>query len=435
MSRPRQSQRSWLVPWTVGGALVLVLTACSEAGQGGTGSASEVPSVTIGADEIGSNVTDYLDYTGGTAGPADQSREPVIIGWVNQQGGQTDIGPGATTGVQTAVKYINAELGGIGGHPLKLETCYISTSEEQGQACGQEMINNDEISVVAVGAVAIGSQSLAATINGEKPMVYGVSIGSADATNKNGYALFGDVPHISQPYGRFAKEVLGAKTAAILRPELPGIAGATDGFRKGAEAAGLDTKVVTWNRNATDLVGPLTAAGAQSTDVILLNPDPKGCVNVAKALAQLNIDVPVISTPLCTGPQVANALGDLPQWYYALSTSLRTDTTDPSAVAYMKVAERYGIAQASADPWVPTSFAQVLTIARWLNAVGPDKLRPEAIAKQAAGFQGPMAYGAPTLSCGKYADAPAICNDQVKFFRYEGDGKYTPVAGWTEPIK
>ena len=34
-----------------------------------------------------------------------------------------------------------------------------------------------------------------------------------------------------------------------------------------------------------------------------------------------------------------------------------------------------------------------------------------------------MAFGAPTLECGKYADAPAICNDQIKFFNYEGKGK------------
>ena len=39
-----------------------------------------------------------------------------------------------------------------------------------------------------------------------------------------------------------------------------------------------------WNPNATDLVGPLTAAGAQTADVIILNSDPKGCVNLAKAI-------------------------------------------------------------------------------------------------------------------------------------------------------
>jgi branched-chain amino acid transport system substrate-binding protein len=33
-------------------------------------------------------VTDYVEYIGGTAGPADDSLEPITIGWLNQEGGQ-----------------------------------------------------------------------------------------------------------------------------------------------------------------------------------------------------------------------------------------------------------------------------------------------------------------------------------------------------------
>jgi len=47
---------------------------------------------------------------GGTAGAADNSKAPVYVGFVNQQGGQQVIGADATTGSQMAVKYINAEL-------------------------------------------------------------------------------------------------------------------------------------------------------------------------------------------------------------------------------------------------------------------------------------------------------------------------------------
>ena len=70
-------------------------------------------------------MTNYQTYVGGKAGAANSSLPPVTIGFVNQQGGSQAIGPLATTGAQIAVKYINTELGGIGGHPLKLSTCFI----------------------------------------------------------------------------------------------------------------------------------------------------------------------------------------------------------------------------------------------------------------------------------------------------------------------
>ena len=52
--------------------------------------------------------------------------------------------------------------------------------------------------------------------------------------------------------------------------------------------------------NATDLTGPLTAAGAQNADMIVPQSNANGCVNVAKALAQLGkSSTPVVSNPLC----------------------------------------------------------------------------------------------------------------------------------------
>ena len=81
----------------------------------------------------------------------------------------------------------------------------------------------------------------------------------------------------------------------------------------------MDVKSVAWNPNATDLVGPLTAAGAQTSDVIITNSDPKGCVNLYKALQSLKIKTPVVSEPLCINEQVSKAIGDFPQWTYGIA--------------------------------------------------------------------------------------------------------------------
>jgi branched-chain amino acid transport system substrate-binding protein len=404
----------------------------SAAGGGGAAStqAGDGDAAQSGDTTVSSGIDDYLKYVGGKAGAADGSQTPIVIGWVNQQGGPTDVGPWATDGAKLAVKWLNEKAGGIGGHPVELRTCFTSTSEEQGQTCGQKMANDKDVKVIGVGALAIGSQALNATVAEQKPMVFGVSIGPGDIKNKNGYALFGNGISVSGPFATYAAKVLKAKSVAVVWPELPGINTASTAIIDGAKKLGLKVKRVAWNPNATDLVGPLTAAGAQTADVIITNPDPKGCVNLAKAIDQLGIDTPVLSEPLCLNTQVSKALGDLPKWTYGIASSLPGDMSDPTAVVWDKLSKEMGDPQKAGEPWYVVGFHQMLTIFQWLNKIGPDSISEQTIAEQAKAFKGPQAWGAPQIECGKYPDMPSVCNDQTKFFNYEGKGKFTPAGGW-----
>ncbi|MGH2859348.1 MAG: hypothetical protein ACRDMJ_17895, partial [Solirubrobacteraceae bacterium] len=106
-------------------------TGAATTSSAGTGTGAAAGGAGSGA------VTNYQTYTGGKAGKANSSLPPVTIGWINQQGGQQQIGPLATVGAETAVKYINAELGGVDGHPLTLKECFIRSAEEEGTTCGQ----------------------------------------------------------------------------------------------------------------------------------------------------------------------------------------------------------------------------------------------------------------------------------------------------------
>ena len=236
-SRARAA-RSWLrlrlrCSWPP--AAVTTVRAPSKPGRGQS-TATATPAA-AGSEEAGAAVTDYVKYVGGKAGAADSSKSPIVIGFVNQQGGANDVGPGATDGAKLAVDYVNKYAGGIDGHPLKLHTCFISTAEEQGQQCGQKMANDKAVPVVGVGAVAVGAQPLNASIAGEKPMVWGVSVNQVDTKNKNGYILFGDSFHILAPWGTFGRDVLKAKTAAVVYPQVPGIIEGANAMVKGLEQA------------------------------------------------------------------------------------------------------------------------------------------------------------------------------------------------------
>jgi len=402
---------------------------------------TSAPASTGAGGQGAQSVTNYVTYTGGKSGPADTSLPPVYIGYVNQQGGSTAVGLLATAGAQMAVKYANAELGGVGGHPIQLVTCFIASAEEEGTTCAQKFLANKKVDVIALGGVAIGVQSFFSTLHGAKPVIDGVAATPIDTTQPNAVILFGDATHILPPFGTYAKDVLHAKTAALVYPsDNAGIAIGAAAIKQGLQAAGVAVKSVGYSESTTDLTSVLTAAGAQTADMVIPYSDTAGCVNLAKSLTSLGItdSKKIVSAPLCLNGQVISGLGDWPHWTYAIASSLFGDPTDPGMPPYMTVAKTYSTPANAPDPWNIVNFGQLLTTIKIMNEVGYASLSPSAILAKAKAFTGPQALGAPSLACGKYSSAPAVCNDRIQLFQYaggvtKGRPDWVKMSGWIQP--
>ena len=432
-------------------AMVIAVTACgtskssssSSAGGAGSATASTSASATSTAPASGAGsggagkqaVTSYLAYTGGKAGKANASLPPVTIGWVNQQGGTQQVGPLATTGAETAVKYINSQLGGVDGHPVKLQECFVKSADEEGTTCGQQLLANKGVKVIEEGAVAIGIQPFYSALGGAKPVIVGVSVTPTDAAQKNAVVYFGDATHVLGPFGTYAKQVLHAKTAALIYPNIAGITQGAQAIQASLKTAGVSVKSVAYDESQTDLTGAITSSGAQSADMIIPYSDSSGCVNLAKGLKSLGITdaKKIVSAPLCLNGQVSAGLGDWPLWTYAIASSLFGDPTDPGMAPYMKITGPLEPAADAPDPWNIVAFSQILTTVKLMNELGYSKLTPAAILAKAKAFKGPLALGAPALACGKYPSAAAVCNDRAQFFEYQGKKKFVKVASWLEP--
>jgi branched-chain amino acid transport system substrate-binding protein len=262
----------------------------------------------------------------------------------------------------------------------------------------------------------------------------GVAVTPVDTVQDNATILFGDVTKVLGPFGTYARDVLQAKTAALVYPNIPGITDGAAALEAGLKAAGVEVKSVPYTQGQADLIGPLTAAGAQNADIVIPYGPADGCVNQANALKQLGITdaKKIVSAPLCLNPTVAEGLGgDYPIWTYAIASSLYGDTTDPGMPPYMAVTEKYGVKTAP-DPWVIVTFGTMLSTIKFLNEVGPDSLTTDAVVQKARSFEGPVALGAPELQCGKYPDAPAVCNDRTQFFTYGGQLKFDKAASWLQ---
>jgi len=380
-------------------------------------------------------VTNYLTYVGGKAGKANAKLSPVVVGAINTQGGQVLVGPGWTNGIKTAIQYVDKYLGGVQGHPLVASYCFTTSAEEEGTKCGQQFANNKKIQVVEFGAVAVGNQSFYAALGNKKPTVGGVELFPVDAARKNGFALFGTNDSVLGPWGTLGKNVLHAKTAAVVYPQIPGIDYGAKVEKASLDSAGIKTTLVGFPANATDLTGPLTAAGAQNADMIVPQSNAAGCVNIAKALQALGkTSTPVVSNPLCLDPAVPAGLGgDLPKWIYGIASSLGFDTTDPAVAPFLRGLKAVGQPKLAADAWVIVAWGQILTTVKLMNKIGVNKLTSAKFTAAIRAFKGPQALGAPSLDCGKYPAEPAACNDQTQFFQYLGAGKFKRITAFLRP--
>src|SRR5204862_457390 len=109
------------------------------------------------------------------------------------------------------------------------------------------------------GGVAIGVQSFFGTLGGAKPVIDGVAATPVDSVQKNAVILFGDATHILAPFGTYAKDVLHAKTAALVYPsDNAGIAVGAAAIKAGLVAAGISVKAVGYPETQTDLTSVLT---------------------------------------------------------------------------------------------------------------------------------------------------------------------------------
>jgi branched-chain amino acid transport system substrate-binding protein len=416
---------------------ILLVAACGATGGEAAAGGPAAPAAASGPPQgaaIEGGVSDYAAYTGGSARAADQSKSPITIGWVNVEG-TANGAPEATKAAQAAVAHVNSKLGGIGGHPLALKVCQIASAEEEGQRCGQQFVNDASVSAVAFGNVFVGDQSFNSVLAGGKPVLVGVATGPSVSTAKNTYIIFGDLSHVFGPWGSYARDVLKAKTAALLHTNTATDKIAAAAVRKGLEDAGVTVKAVGFDPQATDLLGPVTASGAQSADMIVPITAGRGCVGVAKALKQLTVTRPVVSTPICLTPDVAQGLGgDLPQWTYGVAQTLAADTDAADIKAYLEASGPAGLGDADQGKvWAGVSWSLVLAYAKLMNAIGPTKVNPQTVGQALTDFKGPVVMGAPQVSCGKYTDAPAVCNDQARFYNYEGKGRFVPLTGWLRP--
>lgn len=415
-------------------AAALVVAGCSDDDDGGGSGGSG----TVAETTAGDSTQIALDYVGGTAGAADPSAEPIRIGYANGTGAFASA-PTLTEVTKATVKYINEELGGIGGRPLELEICGSVANEEQALACGRKLANDDSLVAVMYGQIIVGPDAFRKAVNDSGKPLIGINPNSPnDIAQKNTFFTTGGYL-TGGTWITYMRDYVKANNVAQVWPDSPEIKPYIDGFTKQLEGVGMKTTVATIPANASDVVSSLVAAKVTDSDVIAPLVFAPQCVPLAKGLTQLGTgNVPVVTSSTCLEPSVDKALGDFPKWTYYqpfASTTIPDNKGEVEAfrsalaAAYPDKAE-----DLAAGDGPPVMFGTTLWLAKILNQVGADALTPEAISEAAGAYEGPLFLGQPDLKFG-VEQYPAVGGVGMRFYTYLGDGKWEDATDgkWVQP--
>lgn len=365
-----------------------------------------------------------LNFTKGKAGKADAAKQPFVIGFANQQGGVPNY-PEATVGAQKAVDFINKELGGIDGRPVKLRTCFI-LSEEDGQKCGAEFVSDKSVQAVVMGLASVGNASLYKTVLDKLPVLVATSAAQPDQTTPGVYTLNGGSLSPIAADALLAAQVPGAKKSAVIHSNNPvGTFVATKVLKPVLESQKLKVTLVPVGDAATapEVVSAIQASGAASAQVFQMTTIVNQCISAYDALKQQNIKAKVITTYQCSQPAMSDHLdGKLPEgWVFtSYSDSPRVPNLKNGRDTYIAAMKGGGAKESEYfNGDASNAFATVMGLTRMANELGP-KAAPETIRKAIVDYSGPLMMTPGKPRCGKVSKTfPGICTTMSAVHTYE----------------
>jgi branched-chain amino acid transport system substrate-binding protein len=365
--------------------------------------------------------------TGGDADDGDDAAAgpPVTIGFVNMEGSPAGSFPEATAGAQAAVDYVNDELGGVDGRPLRLETCATNGTPEASQACAQRLVEAEPAAVV--GGVDLGAESSVPVITGAGiPYVTGSPTLIGELRNDGAFAFTGGVAADLLAIGAHLIDDRGVQSIAVLHADLPGllntaVSAAGDVFRARQVP---DVRLVAEKVDAPDFAPALTAAAAGDPEAIVVVFPAQSCARITQAAAALGVESELFLPGACATPSVLQAAGPLLE---RMTFASGYEPVPADGGTEEQAAFRERVPEGQRSPLSQASFSSVLNLAAVFGSGVTEPGEVRGLLSSAAGAENVFAHPY-TCDGRQIALLPSVCNAHVRLLRY-GDGAVTDVAG------
>jgi branched-chain amino acid transport system substrate-binding protein len=351
---------------------------------------------------------------GGAAGA------PVVIGFLDQEKGAVAF-PDFGGGARAARAYIDGNLNGINGRPLKFVECFTDGSPETSIDCANKFVQAKVVAVLEgldFGADAALPILKAAGI----PLVGHTAFGAAQLVSRNAFFFGAALPAFGAAPLKLMSKTLDVKSVVYMGQDNAVVrAFADSGVVPPAQRLGMKITTLFYNAANPDFTQTVTTALASRPDALFFTAPEPDCTSLVAAIRQLGFKGPVFAGS-CTAFISAD-----PQDAEGVYTS--NDLWAPSAAASApkdKAAQlRTFVAQMKkrSPKYVTSGFAQfsfssTMDIAAVLRHI-KGKITPASVTRQLRATRNLPSFMGQPISCdGKqWPGQPSACAGGVIEFR------------------
>ncbi len=395
------------------------------------------PAATVPVDTTPGDTVSPLPDDPGEAFPNldPPTGEPFVIGLVNTEGTPGLDFPEIRGAISGAMDYLN-DHGGYGGRPIVLESCSAQGSPETSQACAQELAGkNVELVMLGVDVFAAFATYDAAGIPvvGMLPLLPGDF--SANALFVGGGNVFAGAATAA-----VAKDHFNAKSVGIVSSDTPGALATVGALSAALDVAGVAYTTISGGANETDAgyQGLMRGVAAANPDLIVSIFDEGGCVGTMRGRTALGIDIPVLTTSICSTSRVLEQVGDDAVGWSFIGVSTPEDT--PKADIQREIMGNVlGIEPSEVDTtslgFGGAGLSMAMSLAEYSNRMAADGLEVtgESLYAYIQESQGLTLWpGDLDLDCGLSEVYPSICSFAFPFAEYKAGGSVETIPGLEE---
>lgn len=378
-------------------------------------SSSSKPSGSTGASNGSSSTSTGGNGPLGSPNAANTSNSPLTIGFINQDIGSVAAYPEGKAAALAAVSYINDYMGGVAGHPVKVDTCSTDGTPASDQSCAQKMVS-DKVLYVQSG-ISFNAYTWGAILGPAGiPEIGFQPFTSAEYTQKNSFA-FGALPVESAAIVQQIANQPGVKNVSIVVNTVPGSLAVVPLIQNALSSLHITSRVVKYDEGTPNLLATYVSAKS-GANAIIANLSTPDCIAFAQATASQNNTLPIGFNGTCITPSVFKAVGsDMNGWYTAAGYQDPNAST-PSASIYRAAMAKYQPSAALSD-LSQAAFSAVMTAYTYgLKPAGPSATSQNVVTAITNPSGGQVFMG-PTFKC-PGSILPAICTTAEAIIQIKG---------------
>ena len=358
--------------------------------------------------------------------------DEMLIGFVNTEGTPGLDFPDIRKFSEGVADYLNKH-GGMGGRPIKIESCIAKGSPETSQQCAQELIAK-KVELVLTGLDLFPDYAAYTAAN--IPVIGVLPILPGDYTADALYLTGGNATTVAA-MASAAKEHYKAKTVAIVSSDNAGATGTRTALEASLDVAGISHTVVTGGDNETDAgyQGLMRQAAEGKPDLLVSLYSDAGCIGTIRGRAALGIEIPVLTTSICSGKDVIDAVGDDAVGWSFVGSQTSKDTPELKILQEM-LAPVLGVEPATIDPTAlglgALGMIETMSLAEFadiLQATGV-AVTGESLYTYLQTAKGLRLWpNGAEIECGASAKYPTICSFTFPIAEYKAGGKVETIPG------